>query len=68
MKVAIGADHAGYEVKERLKARLARAGHEVVDLGTSSPEPCDYPEPACKVAITMTGPKLARVTCGRRSA
>lgn len=45
MRVAIGADHAGYSLKERLKRELARLGHEVVDVGTHAPEPpVDYPD------------------------
>lgn len=46
MKIAIGADHAGYLLKEHLKALLAAGGHDVVDLGTDSEEPVDYP-PIC---------------------
>ncbi|MEK7824033.1 MAG: ribose 5-phosphate isomerase B [Candidatus Eisenbacteria bacterium] len=45
MRVAIGADHAGYPLKERLKHELARLGHEVADVGTHAPEPpVDYPD------------------------
>ena len=44
MRVAIGTDHAGYELKERLKRSLAEWGHEVQDLGTDSTEPVDYPD------------------------
>lgn len=43
MRIAIGSDHAGYEYKERLKAWLAAHGHEVIDFGTHSAEPVDYP-------------------------
>ncbi len=46
MKIAIGADHAGYELKEHLRAYLAEAGHEVADMGTHSTESVDYP-PIC---------------------
>lgn len=46
MRVAIGADHAGYDLKVHLVAELERLGHEVLDLGTSSTEPVDYP-PIC---------------------
>jgi ribose 5-phosphate isomerase B len=42
MRVALGADHAGYELKEFLKAELERLGHQVVDFGTdSATEPVD---------------------------
>ncbi len=45
MKIAIGSDHAGYGLKERLKQEIARLGHEVVDVGTHAPEPpVDYPD------------------------
>jgi len=44
MKIAIGADHAGFALKEKLRARLSAEGHEVVDYGTSSAESCDYPD------------------------
>ena len=43
MRVAIGADHAGYKLKEFLRGRLAAWGHEVLDLGTDSLESVDYP-------------------------
>jgi ribose 5-phosphate isomerase B len=44
--IAVAADHAGFELKEHLAARLREAGHEVVDLGTHSAAPVDYP-PFC---------------------
>ncbi len=45
MKVAIGSDHAGFTLKERLKRELVTLGHEVIDLGTDSGvEPVDYPD------------------------
>jgi ribose 5-phosphate isomerase B len=43
MRIAIGTDHAGYRYKELLKRALVARGHEVVDFGTSSEEPVDYP-------------------------
>jgi len=46
MRVAIGADHAGFPLKEHLKVTLERLGHEVNDHGTHSEEPVDYP-PIC---------------------
>jgi ribose 5-phosphate isomerase B len=44
MKIAIASDHAGFRYKTMLAAHLARLGHEVVDFGTMSPEPMDYPD------------------------
>ena len=44
MKIALGTDHAGYELKERIKQHLIENGHEVKDFGTYSAEPCDYPD------------------------
>ncbi len=49
MKIAIGSDHAGFELKEALSAWLREEGHEVLDLGTQSSEPVDYP-PFCAAA------------------
>jgi ribose 5-phosphate isomerase B len=46
MRVAIGSDHAGFRLKEHLKEVLKDGGHEVIDLGTDSEEPVDYP-PIC---------------------
>jgi RpiB/LacA/LacB family sugar-phosphate isomerase len=45
VRVAIGSDHAGYRLKERVKAELTRLGHQVEDLGTSNAETSvDYPD------------------------
>jgi len=66
MKIALGTDHAGYELKERIKQHLMERGHEVQDFGTYSTEACDYPDfiyPAalavgrseCNRAIVMGG-------------
>ena len=43
MKISIGSDHAGYEVKESIKKYLKLKGYEVEDVGTDSLESCDYP-------------------------
>lgn len=50
MQIAIGADHAGLELKEHLRAWLERAGHAVQDVGTSSTASVDYPLFAAQVA------------------
>ena len=44
MKIAVAADHAGFEFKRKLAAELRRLGHEVIDFGTESEESCDYPD------------------------
>lgn len=49
MKLVISSDHAGFHLKEDLRAYLAKAGHEVVDLGAYNTEPSDYPDFAEKV-------------------
>jgi ribose 5-phosphate isomerase B len=43
VKIALGSDHAGFGLKEDLKAYLAERGHEVIDCGNDSTEPVDYP-------------------------
>ena len=45
-RIAIGSDHAGFDLKQHLVGVLSAAGHEVTDLGTDSTETCDYP-PIC---------------------
>ena len=50
MKIAIGSDHAGFELKEQLRETLRAAGYEVADLGTASTESTDYPDYAAAVA------------------
>ena len=50
MKIAIGSDHAGFELKEQLRETLRAAGYEVADLGTASTESTDYPDFAAAVA------------------
>jgi len=46
VRIAIGADHAGYPLKVHLAAALERSGHDVADLGTDDESPVDYP-PLC---------------------
>ena len=43
-RIALGSDHAGYELKQHLIDRLTAAGHEIIDHGTDSTESVDYPE------------------------
>lgn len=46
MRIAIGSDHAGFELKQHLVEYLRSEGHDVTDFGTDSTESCDYP-PIC---------------------
>ena len=59
-RVAIGADHGGYEVKEKIKSFLQTLGYHVTDVGTDSKESVDYPDFAEKVAR-----KVASGDCDR---
>jgi ribose 5-phosphate isomerase B len=57
MKIAIASDHAGFRYKSMLIAHLTALGHEVVDFGTASTEPVDYPD--------FINPAAAAVASGR---
>jgi ribose 5-phosphate isomerase B len=50
MRIAIGSDHAGFELKQHLVGVLRGRGHDIDDLGTDSTEPVDYPEFCAAVA------------------
>jgi ribose 5-phosphate isomerase B len=54
MRIAIGADHAGFQLKEHLKEMLAKLGHQVDDHGTNSEAPVDYP-PICASVARAVG-------------
>ncbi len=66
MRVAVGADHAGYRYKDLLAADLREAGHEVLDLGTDSEASVDYPDYARAVAEAVREGRADRgvVVCG----
>jgi ribose 5-phosphate isomerase B len=53
MKFVIASDHAGFPLKEEVRAHLAQAGHEVIDLGAYNTEPSDYPDFAEKVGFAL---------------
>lgn len=53
MRIAIGSDHAGFELKEYLAAFLRRQGFQVVDMGTCNKDPVDYPDFAEAVGIAL---------------
>lgn len=66
MKIALAADHAGYEMKRDLAGKLAKDGHEVLDLGTHSSAPVDYPDYAEAVAAVLRDGQAERgiIVCG----
>jgi ribose 5-phosphate isomerase B len=57
MKFALGADHKGFQLKENIKGYLQSLGHEVIDFGTSSDEPVDYPDFAVSAARAVADGK-----------
>jgi ribose 5-phosphate isomerase B len=59
-RIIIGADHAGFDLKEAVKATLTSEGYEVSDMGTGGTEPADYPDFAALVAR-----EVSRGTNGR---
>ncbi len=54
MKIAIGSDHGGYELKEQIKAYLEKKSVQIVDFGTNSNEAVDYPDYGEKVGLAVT--------------
>ena len=64
--VAVGADHAGFSLKNKLKDDLVRKGYAVLDLGTNSEESVDYPDFAIAVARAVVDGKASRgvLVCG----
>jgi len=66
MRVAVGSDHAGFELKRNLSGYMAQQGHEVIDLGTHTPAPVDYPDTAEAVATAVRNGQADRglLVCG----
>ena len=66
MRIALSADHAGYELKDHLAAWLREAGHEVIDLGTNSSESVDYPRYGASLAEALANGRAERgiAICG----
>ena len=66
MRIAIGADHRGKPLKERLKALLREEGHEVTDVGTDGCDSVDYPDYALPVARGVASGEYERgiLICG----
>jgi ribose 5-phosphate isomerase B len=66
MRIAIAADHAGYELKQDLAPYIARLGHDVIDLGSHSTAPVDYPDyaEAAGTAIIEGQAERGIIICG----
>jgi len=66
MRIVVGADHRGYELKEQLATALREGGHEVLDVGTDSAEPVDYPDVARAIGAAITEGRAERgiFVCG----
>lgn len=66
MKIAMGADHGGFSLKETIKQHLEEQGHEVLDLGTYDTASCHYPVYAEKVARAVAAGQAERgiLVCG----
>jgi ribose 5-phosphate isomerase B len=66
MKIAVGSDHAGLQLKNELKSYLSGKGHILNDCGTHSADSCDYPDyavPVCE-CIASGGAELGLLVCG----
>jgi RpiB/LacA/LacB family sugar-phosphate isomerase len=66
MRIAIGADHAGFDLKQILAEYLRQRGHEVIDQGTDSDDPVDYPDYAEAVSKVVLAGQAERgvLVCG----
>ena len=66
MKVAIGSDHRGFRLKERIKGILQRLGHEIIDVGCNGEESVDYPDFAFEVGERVASGSVDRgvLICG----
>ena len=64
MRIAMGADHAGFELKDHLAEMLRGKGHEVDDLGTNSGDSVDYPDFAAAVARKVTSAEASTADLG----
>src|SRR5687767_13384502 len=66
MRIIIGSDHRGFEVKRNVIELCRRLGHEVIDAGTHSADPVDYPDVAAVVARKVAGHEVERgiLICG----
>jgi ribose 5-phosphate isomerase B len=66
MKIAVGADHAGFEIKNQVRDSLRRSGHDVRDFGTDNGDSTDYPDYASVVGRAVAAGEADRgiLVCG----
>ena len=66
MRIALSADHAGYQLKDLLADWLREEGHDIIDLGTNGPESVDYPEYGARLARAIADGEAERgiTVCG----
>lgn len=66
MRIFLGADHAGFQLKEHVKASLSALGHEVTDVGTHAEDSVDYPDYAARVgeAVARGDADFGVLVCG----
>ena len=66
MRIALSADHAGFDLKDQLAAWLTETGHEVIDLGTNSADSVDYPDYGARLARAVADGEADRgiAVCG----
>ncbi|MCE2883682.1 MAG: ribose 5-phosphate isomerase B [Planctomycetaceae bacterium] len=66
MKIAVASDHAGFALKESMKKEVEALGHEIVDLGTHSSDPVDYPDFAERLGLAVVSGEIDRgiLFCG----
>ena len=64
--IVLGADHGGFELKNKIKTHLENSGYAVIDVGTNSPESCDYPIFASRLCtkIQNNEAELGILVCG----
>lgn len=53
MRITLGSDHAGFELKKILSRHLEQNGHQITDIGVNSADPVDYPDYAEKLALSL---------------
>lgn len=60
MRISIGSDHGGYDLKEAIKRHLAASGHQVLDFGCAGTDPVDYPDYGERAARAVAGGEADR--------